>query len=162
MFVYSVRARTVKFFGLIALTLVLIIGVMAFGGGGAVLASASGSGIDFEGVKTNEQRVAFIESFGIKVDAETVEEDAFAMPENFDRVILGYNELQKKQGLDLSKYTKKRVTRYTYRVTNYADEGEVLANLFIWRGKVIACDLSSLDPEGFVVPLTLVDPSKLK
>ena len=162
MFVYSVRARTVKFFGLIALTLVLIIGVMAFGGGGAVLASASGSGIDFEGVKTNEQRVAFIESFGIKVDAETVEEDAFAMPENFDRVILGYNELQKKQGLDLSKYTKKRVTRYTYRVTNYADEGEVLANLFIWRGKVIACDVSSLDPEGFVVPLTLVDPSKLK
>ena len=84
------------------------------------------------------------------------------MPENFDRVILGYNELQKRQGLDLSKYAKKKVIRYTYRVENHTDEGEVLANLFIWRGRVIACDVSSADPEGFVEPLTLIDKSKLK
>lgn len=162
MFIYSVRARTVKFFGLIILALALIVGVLAFGGEGAILASAAGEGIDFSGIKTNEDRVAFIESFGIKVDPEAVEEDAFAMPENFDRVILGYNELQKRQGLDLSKYAKKRVTRYTYKVTNYMDEGEVLANLFVWRGKVIACDISSANPEGFVEPLTLVDRTKLK
>jgi len=162
MFIYSVRARTVKFFGLIILALALIVGVLAFGGEGAILASAAGEGIDFSGIKTNEDRVAFIESFGIKVDPEAVEEDAFAMPENFDRVILGYNELQKRQGLDLSKYAKKRVTRYTYKVTNYMDEGEVLANLFVWRGKVIACDISSANPEGFVDPLTLVDRTKLK
>ena len=162
MFIYSVRARTVKFFGLIILALALIVGVLAFGGEGAILASAAGEGIDFSGIKTNEDRVAFIESFGIKVDPEAVEEDAFAMPENFDRVILGYNELQKRQGLDLSKYAKKRVTRYTYKVTNHMDEGEVLANLFVWRGKVIACDISSANPEGFVEPLTLVDRTKLK
>ena len=84
------------------------------------------------------------------------------MPDNFDRVILGYNELQKKQGLDLSKYAKKKVTRYAYKVTNYDSEGEVYANLFIHRGKIIACDLSSVSPDGFVVPLTLVDKAKLK
>lgn len=162
MFIYSVRARTVKFFGLVILAVALIIGVVVFGDAGAVIASASGSEVDYEGIKTNEDRISFIESFGIKVEPEALEEDAFAMPENFDRVILGYNELQKKQGLDLSKYAKKRVTRYTYKVTNYDSDGEVLANLFVWRGKVIACDISSLDPEGFVLPLTLVDRAKLK
>ena len=82
--------------------------------------------------------------------------------ESFDRVILGYNELQKKQGLDLSKYENKRVTRYTYRVTNYKSDGEVYANLFVYRSKIVACDLSSGDPLGFVIPLTLVDRGNLK
>ena len=84
------------------------------------------------------------------------------MPENFDRVILGYNELQKKQGLDLSKYQKKRVTRYTYKVTNYDAEGDVYANLFVYRGKIVACDVCSANPDGFVIPLTLVERSNLK
>ena len=162
MFIYAVRARTVKFFGLVILVCALVLGVVIFGGEASVSASASGGEIDFSGIKTNEDRVKFIESFGLKVDPEPLEEDAFAMPENFDRVILGYNELQKKQGLDLSKYAKKRVTRYTYKVTNYDCEGEVMANLFVWRGKIVACDVSSLDPEGFVLPLTLVDRASLK
>jgi hypothetical protein len=77
-------------------------------------------------------------------------------------VILGYNELQKKQGLDLSKYARKKVTRYTYKVTNYDSDGDVYASLFVHRGKIIACDLSSASPDGFVLPLTLVDRGKLK
>ena len=84
------------------------------------------------------------------------------MPDSFDRVILGYNELQKRQGLDLSKYAKKRVTRYSYRVSNYDSDGEVYANLFVYRGRIVACDISSADPEGFVIPLTLVERDKLK
>ena len=70
--------------------------------------------------------------------------------------------MQKKQGLDLSKYAKKRVTRYTYTVTNYDSDGAVFANLFVYRGKIIACDISSADPKGFVVPLALVDKNNLK
>ncbi len=161
MFIYSVRASTVKFFGFILLTLVVLISVVAFGSGDTVMASGDGE-ISFNNIKSEEDRILFIESFGIKVDKETREESAFTMPENFDRVILGYNELQKKQGLDLSKYSKKRVTRYSYKVTNYDSEGDVYASLFIYRGKVVACDISSADPEGFVVPLTLVDKAKLK
>ncbi|MBO5907159.1 MAG: DUF4830 domain-containing protein [Clostridia bacterium] len=162
MFIYAIRARTIKLFALVIFVLALIGCVVALGGGGTVIASASAGEVDYSGIKTNEDRVKFIESFGIKVEAEPIEEEAFAMPENFDRVILGYNELQKKQGLDLSKYSKKRVTRYTYRVTNYGSEGEVYANLFVWRGRIIGCDVSSADPEGFVAPLTLVDKANLK
>ena len=76
------------------------------------------------------------------------------MPEDFDRVLLGYNELQKQQGLDLSKYAKKRVSRYSYEVTNYSEDGAVVANILVWKGRVIACDFSSASPDGFVKPLT--------
>ena len=161
MFIYSIRASTIKFFGFIAVTLAVLVGIVIMGGGGTVLASGSGE-INYGGMKTNEDRVAFIEQFGLKVEDGPTEEIPFTMPDNFDRVITGYNELQKKQGLDLSKYLKKKVTRYTYKVTNYDSEGEVYANLFVYRQKIVACDLSSANPEGFVVPLTLVDRARLK
>ena len=162
MFIYSIRASTVKFFAFIALSFVILGAIALWGGEGAVVASANGEWIDFGGMKTNEDRVNFIKSFGIEIENEPVEEQSFPMPDNFDRVILGYNELQKKQGLDISKYAKKKITRYAYKVTNYDSDGEVYANLFIHRGKIIACDVSSVSPDGFVVPLTLVDKAKLK
>ena len=162
MFIYSIRAGTLKLFGFIALALVLTLGVVLFGTEGAAVSAGTDGGIDYSGIKTNEDRVRFIESLGIKVEDTPIEEEAFAIPENFDRIILGYNELQKKQGLDLSKYAKKRVTRYTYRVENYDYEGEVYVNLFIWRSRIVSCDISSADPEGFVAPLTLFDREKLK
>ena len=62
----------------------------------------------------------------------------------------------------MSKYQNKRVTRYTYKVTKYDSDGEVYANLFVFRGKIVACDISSADPTGFVIPLTRVDRDRLK
>ena len=155
MFIYSIRASTVKMVGIIALALVMFLGLALSGQGGSVSAMSAKTEIDYSGIKTKEDRIAFIEQFGLKVDAESESEEAFRMPKDFDRVILGYNELQKKQGLDLSKYQNKRVTRYTYKLVDYDSEGEVYANLFVHRGKIVACDLSSADPEGFVLPLTL-------
>jgi len=160
MFIYSVRASTVKFFAFILLTLALVVGAVLLGGE-SVAASGSGE-ISYGGIKSAEDRVSFIEGFGVEVEDEPIECEKFRMPESFDRVILGYNELQKKQGLDLSKYARKRVTRYVYRVTNYESEGEVYATLFIYRNKIIACDISSADPNGFVLPLTQVDEGNLK
>ena len=111
-------------------------------------------GIDFSGMKTNEDRVKFIKNFGLDVSEEPIETEEFSVPEDFERVISGYNEIQKKQGLDLTKYKNKKVTRYTYRVTNYQGyEGEVNVNLIIYKSAVIACDVSSADPTGFVLPL---------
>ena len=162
MFVYSVRASTVRFFTVIGLVLVLLVVAVTVGDGAAVYASGEG-GINFSGIKTNEDRIEFIEGFGIEVKDEAKEEKSFTMPENFDRIILGYNELQKKQGLDLSKYAKKKVTRYTYEVTNYADETlSVSVNLLVYRSRIIAADMSSSGGEGFVLPLCDVTPQMLK
>lgn len=162
MFIYSVRATTIKFFAFVITSLLLAVMLAVFGGGDTVTVAADATEIDYGGIKTSEDRIAFIKNFGIEVDEESVKEEAFVMPDNFDRVILGYNEMQKKQGLDLSKYAKKRVTRYTYTVTNYDSDSTVFANLFVYRGKIIACDISSADPKGFVVPLALVDKNNLK
>ncbi len=161
MFIYSIRASTLKLLGVVAMTLVLLVVAVYFGGGETVSASADGE-INYGGIKTNEDRVAFIEMFGVKVDTTPVEEEEFTMPENFDRIISGYNELQKKQNLDLTKYQNKKVTRYTYKVTNYEHDGDVYVNLFVYRSKIVACDICSAAPTGFVEPLTLVDKSKLK
>ena len=101
-----------------------------------------------------DDRVAFIEQFGLKVKGTSVETKSFVMPDNFDRVMAGYNEIQKRQGLDLSKYTKKKVTRYTYEIEGYNDyDGDVMVNLLVFRNRIVGCDVSSRDPNGFVEEL---------
>lgn len=162
MFVYSIRASTVKLCGVLLLFAILLTALSLTDRGGVVSAVSSAVDIDYSRIKTKSDRVDFINRFGIEIDGDSESEEAFRMPEDFDRVILGYNELQKRQGLNLSKYQGKRVTRYSYRVTNYRSDGEVYANLFVYRGKIVACDLSSADPGGFVIPLTTVSRDNLK
>jgi hypothetical protein len=161
MFIFSVRASTLKLCALIALTLVLLVGVGTFAEGEVISVSALGD-IQYSGIKTNEDRVAFIERLGVLVADDPVDEKTFTIPENFDRIVSGYNELQKRQGLDVSRYAKKKVTRYTYKVENYDFDGDVYVNLFIFKNKIIACDICSAEQGGFVAPLTLVDKEKLK
>lgn len=162
MFVYSVRASTLKFFAVIAVCLTVLAALITMGNNTSVYASVGGESINYGGIKTEEDRISFIEGFGLKVKDGALKEEKFAIPDNFDRVILGYNELQKTQGLDLSKYTRKKVTHYVYEVTNYDYDGTVYVNLLVYRNKIIACDISSADPDGFVLPLVSIDKTKLK
>ena len=162
MFIYSIRASTVRFFACIFICLAMLVLLLTLGNAETVYASAEGREINYGGMKTNEDRIAFIESFGIKVDIEPVREETFTMPEDFDRVISGYNQIQKTQGLDLTKYARKRVTHYAYKVTNYDSDGTVYVNLLIHKNRIIAADISSLDGDGFVCGLIDVDTSKLK
>ena len=150
MFILSVRASSIKFFAIVVVTLAIFAGIIL--SSGTVFAAADAE-VDFSGIKTEEQRRGFISQFGIETKPGEEKVD-FVMPENFDRVLLGYNEIQKLQGLDLAKYSRKKVTRYTYEVESYPDyDGKVNATLLIYRGRVIGCDVSSADPNGFVKPL---------
>lgn len=153
MFIYSLRASTIKFFAVICVALVGIITLIAFVPAyGQDSSAVSKDGvIDYSGVKTNEDRIAFLEQFGWQVNAEPIEEVQVTIPEEFDKIFTGYNEIQKRQGLDLSDYKKKKVMRYTYTVTNYEDAvGTVYANLLIYRNRVIGGDLCSADVSGFI------------
>ena len=150
MFICSVRASTLRFVGVAALCAVLLFGTLILSDG-KLVAAASGTAVSYTGADTDAGRIDFLERQGWRVKAGVVEEATFTLPENFDRVMQGYNEIQKTQGFDLSRYRKKKVTRYTYEVTNYPDyEGTVYANLIVYRGRIIAADLSSADPLGFV------------
>ena len=153
MFIYSVRGSTIKFFVLIVATLAILAGILLFGGGNAGAASV-GADIKLGGIKTNEDRLEFISQFGISVAGEARESESFPIPEKFDRILSEYNEIQKLQGLDLTKYKNKKVTRYTYTANDYEGyDGEVNVNLIVYRNTVIGCDVSSVDPTGFVKPL---------
>ena len=153
MFVYAVRASSVRFFGVVILALAVLVGALILGESNAVAASAS-SGVNFDGIKTNEDRIAFIAQFGIEVSGDPKEEMEFRVPGKLEGVLADYNELQKSQGLDLSKYKNKRVTRYTYEIDGLGDyPGPVCVNLIVFRNKIVACDVSSADPTGFIEPL---------
>ena len=100
---------------------------------------------------SNESRIAFLKSFGWEVQHEPLESVKVTVPTEFDAVFAGYNDLQKLQGLDLSRYKQKEVTRYTYLVTNYNGyDGRVHANLIIYRGNVVAGEICTEDASGFI------------
>lgn len=162
MFVYSVRASSIKFVIVLLLCTCGMIGLFALTAEEQTAVTVSGEEIDYGNIKTNDDRIAFINRFGILVEEDPRVETLFSIPDSFDRVISGYNELQKAQGLDLTKYKGKRVTRYTYRVTNYDYDGEVLVNLLVYKSRIIAADISSADSSGFVSGIATIDRSKLK
>ena len=156
MFIYSMRAGTIRFFGIVCVALAALIALIAFvpelqpvAAGAEVIEQEKT--VSFEKRRSNEERIAFLEQFGWQVDATPVESTTVTIPREFDKVFAAYNELQRRQGLDLSTYSGKTVERYTYTVTNYENyEGTVLANLLIYRGRVIGADICSADTAGFV------------
>ena len=85
------------------------------------------------------------------MEASPAEETTVTIPEEFDKILKTYNEVQKQQGLDLSKYKGKSVTRYTYEITNYPDyNGKVYVNMIVYKNRVIGGDVCSADVNGFI------------
>lgn len=154
MFVYSMKASTVKFFGVITLSVIAMVALLIFIPTYEPNdSSPTGSevSINYSKIKTNEDRIAFISQFGWSVNEMPTEEQELTIPAEFDNVFAAYNELQKQQGLDLGKYKRKSMTRYTYEITNYPDyDGTVYINLIIYRNKVVGGDVCTADVNGFV------------
>ena len=156
MFVYSLKASTLKFFAVVCVALTALVMMITFipsydGGEIKYITTGNESKINYSKIKTNEDRIAFLSQFGWRVEQTPVEEVEVTVPEKFDKVFNGYNEIQKRQGLDLSKYKGKTVTRYTYEVTNYENEnGKVYANVIVYRNKVIGGDVCSAKVGGFI------------
>lgn len=152
MFIYSLKAKTVKMFGLICVALVGVIMLAAFVPGYVATSAVAGdSEINYSKIKNNEDRIAFLKQFGWEVSPEETESEQVTIPSEFDKIFSGYNEIQKQQGLDLAKYKGKTMMRYTYDVTNYEGyEGKVQANILVYRGKVVGGDICSADVNGFI------------
>ena len=155
MFICSVKASTLRFFGIIALSLTVLLGMTLFGMSGETAAlTDSEVSARYEGIRTETDRRAFLSAFGYEADENAKSTVEYTLPKALDAVLLGYNQIQRQQGLDLSKYARKRVTRYTYEVTNYEGYTDtVYANLLIYKNRIIGCDISSADPHGFIEPI---------
>lgn len=153
MFIYSVRASTLKFFGTVILSVAVLIALICFIPTAQTKEAqvfSVGTEIKYDNVKSNEDRIKFLGQFGWEVDPTPTKEETVTIPDEFDRIYTGYNNIQKEQGLDLDKYKRKEVIRYCYTVTNYPDYTETVnATLLIYRNRVIGGDISAAAADGF-------------
>ena len=159
MFIFSVKAQNIKLATSLAVSVLAIALVVSLVPNRAkdfvypdeVLPAVKVmSDKDFKNIRDNDSRIAFLKAYGWEVEPDAREVVEVVIPEEFDTVYQKYNELQLAEGLDLGKYRGKSVKRYTYLVLNYEYDGTVLANLLIYKDRVIGGDLCSADADGFV------------
>ena len=162
MFVYSIKASTIKYVGVMVLCAAAVFSAVvmippvqkdvmtesAYREG--LSATVSKKSADFKNIKTNDDRVKFLANYGWEVSPDAVEIVEVNIPFEFDKVFEEYNLLQKGEGLDLEKYRGKSVKRYTYTVENYDSPNTVLANVIIYKDRVIGGDICSADINGFI------------
>ena len=111
--------------------------------------SAEATGISTTADSADARR-GFLSQFGWQTDSDPKEVREVVIPFDFGEAYEQYNEIQKKQGFDLTQYRGERVKKWTYRVKNYPGaSGDVLANLLIKDGKVIGGDISEAQDGGF-------------
>ena len=152
MFVVSLRSSAFK--GVLAGALLVACAVLGVYAAGRSVSTAgrSAAAADYRAQNAG-QRLSFLSQFGWEVEEDPVEVSEVLIPGKFDRAFEEYNEMQKKQGLDLSKYAGRRAKRWTYEVKNYPgfeNSGLVQANLFVYEGRVIGGDICSLESDGFI------------
>lgn len=139
MFIFTARIHKRRLAAAAAALLLLCGAALAVGGldGGrsvdaAAPASSSGK------VKTNEQRVAYLEALGWQVGAEPLAVEELLVPEEFDETYTDYLALQNAQGFDLTALRGRRIKRYTYEVLNYpTGVNGVQASLLVYKDRVV-------------------------
>ena len=151
MFICSVKLATLRFVGIIVLSVTVLVGMTVFYT--AEEPVLSGTDVRYDGMYTETDRRDFLAAVGYRATGDAKSTVEYTLPSTLDAVLLGYNELQKEQGFDLAKYTGKTLTRYTYEIENYeGHEGKVYANLITYRDRIVAADLTG-EGNSFVRPL---------
>ena len=142
-----------------AVALVVLCGAAALVGG-----ALSARGVDtvsttparLKGINTNEDRVAYLESYGWQVSADPIAVEELLIPDEFDETYDQYLALQSEQGFDLTKYQGKRVKRYTYEITNYpTGETGVQVGILVYKNTVVGGEVLSSQLDGFIHGLSM-------
>lgn len=106
---------------------------------------------------TDEERLNFIKQLGYTVREEPDSVGDIVIPEEFDDIYSGYNDLQKKCDLDLSRYKGVCAKKWTYTVTNYPgyeDKDSIKINILVYKGKIIGGDVCCVELDGFMRSFT--------
>lgn len=156
---YTIKASKIKFYAVLLCSVAVLFSLTAIFPVKENYDNVAAVATDYGGIKTNDDRVSFLNGFGYKVKTEPREVVEVVVPEHFDSVYESYNELQRAQGLNLKKYAGKKLTRYTYELVEYDTNGKIVyANLLVYKNKIVGGDICSLDGEGFIHGFTR--PSK--
>ena len=156
MFIYSLKASTLKFIAVVVISIGLLITLISIipSGGDTVYAASDTNKdvkINYKNIKTNEDRINFLKQFEWQVNPEPVEAVEIIIPKDFDAVYKKYNDVQKAQSMNLEKFKNKAVKRYTYEIMEYPGyNGKVYANILVHNDKVIGGDICSAELNGFM------------
>jgi len=102
-------------------------------------------------IKSNDDRVQFLESFGWQVVTSPTESCQVRIPAETSEVFERYNSLQKTMGYDLSPYAGKTVMRYVYKIKNYPGATEpVYATVLIADHQIIGGDVTDTAATGTI------------
>jgi len=88
-------------------------------------------------------KLGFLKSENIEVDEEPVQVIEVMVPGDMNDEYKEYNEIQKKQGFDLTKYQGKKLKQWTYAVKNNKN---VYVTVLQDSGKIVGCHI--LDSEN--------------
>lgn len=147
MFVLTAKLSKTKLIaaGAILIAAVLLIVLLASGGGSSAAGNTPAGG-------TNDERVAFLATYGWSVNAEPKEAQKVRIPDTADNEVFArYNELQKSQGFDLTLCKGKEVMRYVYEILNYPEAtAPVYASVLVYDGHIIGGDVTNSAPDGVI------------
>lgn len=126
-----------------AIAAVILAVILFFGGGDAQSTAAP--------VSDNSGRVKFLKDAGWEVANTPTESGQVRIPTETTEVFDRYNQLQRQQGYDLTKYAGKNVMRYVYKVENFPGATEpVYATLLVYKNEIIGGDITDTAPSGKV------------
>lgn len=98
---------------------------------------------------SNDERLAFLNSFGWEADPTPTETQEVRIPQEFNDVFTRYNQLQQEQGFDLSEFAGKTAKRYVYALTNHPDgSANHYATILVHKNKIIGGDVTSTGQGG--------------
>lgn len=127
-----------------AVALILVL-VLFLSGGNNTATSAPGN------IKTNDDRVRFLESFGWQIVTSPAESNQVRIPAESSQLFERYNTLQKTMGYDLAPYAGKTVMRYVYKIKNFPGATEpVYATILIADNQVIGGDITNTSATGTI------------
>lgn len=146
----TLKLKPKNIFGLIMLATGILVAVVSFVGNHNVTPTSVEPSIKCE---SEGLRKAYITSLGYTVSGKETSKEII-IPNVFNNVYNEYNEIQQQQGFDLRKYKGKKATLYTYNISNYKDNENVVADLIVCEGKLIGADLCDTSADnGFLVAL---------
>ena len=100
-------------------------------------------------VSTDEGRREYLSALGYDTVAKSHEVREVQFPVDPDDAWTAYNAIQLQAGMDLSPYRGRRVKCYTYTVSNYPGDGVVVANVYVYKDRVIGGDIADTRQDGF-------------
>lgn len=105
-------------------------------------------------MNSNAERVVFLNKAGWIVAPDPIEQEKITIPSEFNEAYTAYNEIQQKQGFDLTKFAGEEAEIFTYSVLNYPDYPEnITANLIFVNDRLVGADITQTVENGFTLPL---------